>query len=88
MNAVCPSTKKTSHAFGIGGQIERAERTHFAKTEESYVGLHADNRAVKNGDGLAARPFVGGLVQRKFDSMGEDAGDFHAESRMGFPIIS
>ncbi len=69
-------------APGKGRQIKRTQRTHFAVTDESGVRLDADNRAVKNGDGLPARPFVGRLVQREFDAMGEDAGDFH-----GFVMI-
>src|SRR6185436_9001269 len=76
-----------AHALRVGGQIERPERTDFAVANESSVRLNAHNRAVENGDRLAAGPFVSGLVERKFDAMGEDADDVHAGLMMNSPII-
>ena len=84
-----PSSRKPgAHALGIGRQIERPERADLAVADEPGVGLDADDGAVEDGDGLAAGPLVGPLVQRQFDAIGEDAGDFHFEPMMNSSITS
>ena len=76
---VRPEFAQTSaHAFRVGRQIERPERTDLAVADETGVGLDADDGAIEDGDGLAAGPFVGCFVEREFNAMGKDAGDFHS----------
>ena len=43
---------------GVGGQIERTQRANLAVASDAGVGVDADDGAVKDGDGLAAGPFV------------------------------
>jgi len=79
-----------THALGIGGQVERSERTNLAVADEAGIGLHAHYGAVEDGDGLATAPFVGAFVQRKFNAVGEDAGNFHVTMQnvvQGFGIL-
>ena len=75
-----------AHALGVGGKIERPERTDFAVADDARVRLHADDGAIEDGDGFSAAPFVGGFDEREFDAIGEDAGDFHFE--VGFQTAS
>jgi hypothetical protein len=65
--------------FGIGGKIEWSEGTDFAMTGEASICFHPDDGAVEDGDGFSAGPFVGGFVERKFDAISKDTGDFHAK---------
>src|SRR5690349_4589974 len=64
-------------AFGIGREVKGAEGADFAVADEAGVGLDADDGAIKHGDGLAAAPLVGRLVQGELDAIGLDAGDLH-----------
>ena len=65
------------HAFGVGRQVERPQRADLAEADESRIGFHADDRAVEDRDRLSTRPFVAAFMQRKFDTVGEDALDSH-----------
>jgi hypothetical protein len=44
------------------------------------IGFDFDHGAVENRNRFATRPFVGGLMQRQFDSISEHSGDFHVVS--------
>lgn len=70
-----------AHTLRVGGQIEWPQRAHLSIAHQVIVRFHRHDRAVKNGHGFPAGPFVGGLMQGKLDAIGEDAGDFHAGTR-------
>src|SRR5262245_28856517 len=76
-----------TNTFRIRRQIKWAEGTHLAVSDEASVGFHANNRAVKNRHRFADRPRVGRFVQREFNAMSNDAGDFHAARTMEVLVI-
>ena len=45
-----------AHALGVGRQVGRPERADLAVADEARVRLDAHERAVEDGDGLAAGP--------------------------------
>ncbi len=81
MRAEFPQTR--THTFGVGGQIERTQRTDFAIPRQPLIGFDADNRAVKYRDRFSARPVVRTFDQGQFNAVGKYPSDLHAlESRL------
>ncbi len=65
------------HTFRISRQIEWPQRADFAVTDYPAFRFHPDERTIKDGHGLAARPVVGTLAEWQFHAVGKDAADFH-----------
>jgi hypothetical protein len=70
-----------AYALAEGGQIERAERAHFAVTFEIFVGLQGDHGAVENIDKLSVAPGVTALRQWQVGLVHADGGDLHVMVR-------
>src|SRR5438105_4910308 len=49
-------TQSSAYSFAVGRKIERTQRTHFAITNRTRIGLDPDDGAIKDADVFSARP--------------------------------
>src|SRR5262245_11292400 len=76
-------TQASPHAICISGQIEGPEWTHLTVADDARISFNPNNGRIENGHRLAPGPAVTSLAEREFDSIGENASDFHRPYMIG-----